>query len=337
MLRHLLAPEHDLILGDTAEGESDVDLYILDHASLLQTQGLLRARREAESPAIVPSLLITNGPSKHQSSNTPWDLIDDVVRAPIDPAELLGRVQVLLRARQFSLRAAEAEKQRLDLLNIVAHELRTPLAAIKGFASAILTFSDRLAPDEHDDYLREISTAVDHMSEMVGNLLDLARLESGRLRIDRQPEALLPVLAAAVTEARQRFPDRVIILDAPEELPQVLADRRRLRQVVANLIENAVKYSPEGGEIEVSSAADGERIWFAVTDHGIGIPAEHHSAVFESFYRVNSPHTRDISGTGLGLAICRRIVEEHEGTIELQSAEGCGTTVTVRLPAQRGP
>jgi signal transduction histidine kinase len=337
MLQDALSRVPEISIVDDPQFASDVDLYILDWPSLVRIQERVRARRMAEGQALLPCLMLATRPGEHAQPGAPWDLVDDVINTPIDPTELTGRVQMLLRARQFSLRAAKADEQRLDLLNTVAHELRTPLAAIKGFASAILTFSDRIAPEEHDDYLREISTAVDHMSEMVGNLLDLARLESGRLKIDRKPENLLPVLAAAVTDARQRFPDRVIALESPDELPRVLADRRRMRQVVSNLIENAVKYSPEGGEVEVSTASDADSVWFAVKDYGIGIPAEHHDTVFERFFRVSSQHTREITGTGLGLAICRRIVEEHDGLIELTSEVGRGTTFTVRLPAHPEP
>jgi signal transduction histidine kinase len=323
----------DIAIVDDTDDASSIDLYILDWQSLLRMQERLRLHRTAAGQALQPCLLLTTHAGERTRAGAPWDLVDDIIGTPVDPTEVVRRVRMLLRARQLSLRAVEADNERLDLLNTVAHELRTPLAAIKGFASAILTFSDRLAPEEHDDYLREISTAVDHMSEMVGNLLDLSRLESGRLKIDRQPENLVSVLASAVVDARRRFPDRVIALESPEELPRVLADRRRMRQVASNLIENAIKYSPEGGEIEVIAASDGSSVWFAVKDSGIGIPAEHHDAVFERFFRVSSQHTREISGTGLGLAICRRIVEEHEGLIELTSAEGRGTTFTVRLRA----
>jgi signal transduction histidine kinase len=243
-----------------------------------------------------------------------------------------------LRAEEAAAAAAAAvETSRLqnELLNTVSHELRTPLAAIKGFATAMLAFPDRLSPEERRSFLHEIDGAADRLGELVENLLQLARLESGTLRIERAPVSLVSVLGAVVAEARRRHPDRVITLDLPRSLPLIVADGRRLGQVAANLIENAVKFSPKGGEVEVCARRMGNGVEFSVTDHGIGIAPRHHEHIFERFYRVDTGPARDIGGTGLGLAICRRIVNEHGGAITLASQEGEGTTFTVCLPVAR--
>jgi len=229
--------------------------------------------------------------------------------------------------------AVETDRLKTELLNTVSHELRTPLGAIKGFTTALLLFPERLQPEERQDFLREIDAATDRLDELVENLLQLARLEADTLRIECEPAALGPVLVRAVEEARRRHPDRVIELDLADNLPVVSADRRRMGQVAANLIDNAIKYSPAGGEIGVRArpSVDGG-IEFSVTDHGIGIDAEHHSRIFERFYRVDNSNVREVGGTGLGLAICRRIVEQHQGRIAVVSHQGQGSTFTVTLP-----
>jgi K+-sensing histidine kinase KdpD len=251
-------------------------------------------------------------------------------------AQLASAVIEKLRLQEQAAAAAaavEADRLKTDLLNTVSHELRTPLAAIKGFTTTILMYPDRLDPEEQLSFLREIDTACDRLSELVDNLLQLARLESGVLRIDRRPAALPPLLRNAVADARRRHPDRVIELEVDGEIPRVSVDARRIVQVVANLIDNAVKFSPDGGEVVVrlGRAATGEAT-IAVVDHGIGIAPEHLPRVFERFYRVDSGRARDIGGSGLGLAICRGIVEAQGGRIEAASVPGVGSTFTVVLP-----
>jgi signal transduction histidine kinase len=229
--------------------------------------------------------------------------------------------------------ALETERFKTDLLNTVSHELRTPLAAIKGFSSAMLMFGKRMPRGEQTAFLQEIDSAADRLTELVDNLLDLARLESGSLPIALAPLDLTETLRAAVEGTRAHHRHRVITSSLPSVPLNIQGDERRLRQVASNLLENAVKYSPEGGDIELSAAPvpDGGAS-FSVRDHGIGIPAAHLGKLFQRFYRVDTGPARDIGGTGLGLAICRRIVEEHGGRIEVMSTEGEGSTFTVTLP-----
>jgi signal transduction histidine kinase len=229
--------------------------------------------------------------------------------------------------------ALEADRLKTDLLNAVTHELRTPLAAIKGFTSAMQTFFAQLSPEELQDFLREIDTAAGRLQELIDNLLQLSRIESGGLELHRERVAASTVIEPAVDEARRRFADRVIALDIDEGLPLIDADVPRLGQVIANLIDNAVKYSPGGGEVRVfaRTATDGG-VRLSISDHGIGIPPEHVGRVFERFYRVDTGHARQVGGTGLGLAMCKRIVDAHGGHIIATSREGEGSTFTVTLP-----
>jgi signal transduction histidine kinase len=230
--------------------------------------------------------------------------------------------------------ALEADRLKGELLSTVSHELRTPLAAIKGFSSTLLMYFRRLPRAEQIAFLQEIDSAADRLTELVENLLQLSRLESGALKVEREPVALSGVLASAVEDARRRHTQRAIDFDPAPDLPVVLADQRRIRQVVSNLLENAVKFSPDGGAVTIAAhrTPDGSAE-FSITDHGIGIPAAERERVFERFHRVTTGRAADIGGTGLGLAICRRIVEQHGGHITLLSVEGEGSTFTVTLPA----
>lgn len=272
------------------------------------------------------------------TSNRPFDEED---RSAL--TQLAHMVSVVLdnlalqREATGAAAALEADRLKGELLSTVSHELRTPLAAIKGFSSTLLMYFRRLPRAEQIAFLQEIDSAADRLTELVENLLQLSRLESGALKVEREPVALSGVLASAVEDARRRHTSREINFNPAPDLPVVLADQRRIRQVVSNLLENAVKFSPDGGAVTVAAhrAPDGSAE-FSVADQGIGMPAAERERVFERFHRVTSGRAADIGGTGLGLAICRRIVEQHGGRITLTSIEGEGSTFTVTLPAITG-
>lgn len=224
------------------------------------------------------------------------------------------------------------------LIGVVAHELRAPLAAIKGFTTLLLDYADRLDPGERRQMLEEIDAATERMHELIDSLLDLTRLQAGMLPVRREPVDLTAVLRRAVTEAAARYPARAVQLEIPPALPLILGDARRLGQVVQNLLDNAVRYSPSDSPVAVRAwhTADGG-VAFAVTDRGIGISPEHHDRIFTPFYRVSAGTAREVNGCGLGLAICRGLVEAHGGSITVDSQAGTGATFTVRLPAWRAP
>jgi signal transduction histidine kinase len=230
----------------------------------------------------------------------------------------------------------EADRLKTQLLNTVSHELRTPLGVIKGFASTLLAFPERVNAEEQRAFLEEIDSAADRLTDLVNDLLEAGCLESGTMTIVREPLRLGEVLERAARDVQRRYPDRRISVDTGCN-PAHFGDRRRLAQVAANLIDNAVKFSPDGGEIAVTTECTGDAVTFSVADQGIGVAPEHHERIFGRFFRVQSRRTREIGGTGLGLAICREIVERHGGAIEVTSAEGAGTTMTVRLPATAEP
>jgi signal transduction histidine kinase len=177
-----------------------------------------------------------------------------------------------------------------------------------------------------------IQDGATRLQRLVDDLLDLSRIENGRYRIERQPLDLGGLLERSVREARQSTERHTLALRLPSNLPSIEADADRVSQVVTNLITNAVRYSPDGGEIRVAAEARPDAVVVSVSDQGIGIPADRLGQVFEKFYRVDNRVTRTVSGTGLGLAISRELVQAHGGDIWVESTPGRGSTFSFSLP-----
>jgi signal transduction histidine kinase len=230
-------------------------------------------------------------------------------------------------------RLAELDRLKSDFVSMVSHELRTPLGLIKGYVGTLLRPDVPLDAATREEFLRVIDEETDRLTELVTNLLDMSRIEAGTLRVDQEPIPLGRVLAACAERLRAREPRRVLRVDVPERLPLVLADERRIAQVVENLLTNAVRYSPEEAPVALTARPRDGRVEVAVRDQGLGIPAEKRDQVFEKFFRVDASDTRRFAGTGLGLAICRGIVQAHGGTIWVDSEEGRGSTFAFSLAA----
>ncbi|HEX2626891.1 MAG TPA: ATP-binding protein, partial [Candidatus Limnocylindrales bacterium] len=233
------------------------------------------------------------------------------------------------------LRAASAAKS--DFLAAMSHELRTPLNAIIGFSELLLDTPQGTAdvasdPARVHDFAGHIHGSGLHLLELINEVLDLARVEAGRPDLKPVPfdlAALLGETIAAMRPLAQRK-SLVLVLESPDELPLV-ADPSRMRQVVFNLVSNAIKFTPAAGRVVVRAQQVAERVVLVVEDTGVGIEPKDLGRVFEAFEQVGSGSTRE--GTGLGLALTRRLVEAHGGTIELTSQVGRGSQFTVRLPA----
>ena len=243
----------------------------------------------------------------------------------------------LYQEEQNRQAAEKVDRMKSELIATVSHELRTPLVSIKGFAETLLTDPD--ADDEtRREYLEIIIDEGEKLEELISNLLDMSRLEAGMLRIDPRPIPLTRLVARVVTKTRSRAAvgGYTLQMNFPPDLPLVSADAARLEQVIRNLIENAIKYSPEGGKILIYAEPDGDAVRVSVRDHGIGIAPEHLDLIFDRFYRVDNSMTRGTSGTGIGLSICRGLVEAHQGRIWAESVPNEGTTFNFTLPiAQR--
>jgi two-component system sensor histidine kinase KdpD len=227
----------------------------------------------------------------------------------------------------------ELDRMKTELLSTVSHELRTPLGSIKGYATTLLTHGSKLKKDEQREFLEIIDSEADRLRELIENLLDMSRLEAGVLRIDKQPARLGSIAREVTRKVQLATPNHVLELSWPAEDPLVNADRRRVYQVLQNLLTNAVKYSPDGGCIGLAAHSERRDLIVSVTDQGLGMPSTELDRIFDRFHRVHGEDSRRIGGTGLGLAICKGLVEAHAGRIWAQSqGEGKGSAFSFTLP-----
>ena len=307
-------------------------------------------------------------------------------------AEAVGTVlmNILLVGRIHELETAlenrslqEMELFKAELLATVSHELRSPLASIKGYAATLLRHERRISREERHEFLMAISAASDRLERIIDRLLEMSQLETGTMSIERSPVDVVRLAHEAITATEQQtstqlpghFTFHLRLKDAAgvptQEEPLIMADPRRLREVLDNLLENAIHYSPEGGAIDVlvypvqallpeGRASNRERkaealpesddthvegtdaqpagqklqqmVEICVCDLGLGIPPEHLDRIFDRFHRVDTRLTREVNGLGLGLTICRHIVELHDGLIWAESCPAGGSAFHVRLP-----
>ena len=252
---------------------------------------------------------------------------------PTDPAE-----PVALVIHQDVSALKEAEQLKDEFIGIAAHELRTPLAILKGFAQTLLVQTVRGKGPELVDWqveaLQGIDQATARLVELTEDLLDVTRLQAGRLTLHLEPTDLVAVVSRVVARLQMTTDHHTLSIHTSLEHLVVHVDSRRIEQVLSNLIGNAIKYSPAGGMIEVTvrEGAETKRALLGVSDHGIGIPAQQQSLVFGRFARADNARAYGIGGTGLGLYLCRELVERHGGRIWFESVEGQGSTFFVTLP-----
>ncbi|MGC1936322.1 MAG: ATP-binding protein [Candidatus Acidiferrales bacterium] len=226
------------------------------------------------------------------------------------------------------------EQVRKDFVANVSHELRTPLTAIQGFAETLL--SGALDDQENNRHFVEIiRTHAARLARLTDDLLKLSRIEAGKVEIDFQPVDPRHLVETGVEAVRLAASQKQLSLGASHpqrNLPRVRGDVGLLREVLRNLLDNAIQYTAAGGRIEVSTAASGEFVVFTVADTGIGIPQNDQSRIFERFYRVDAARSREVGGTGLGLAIAKHIVEAHGGKIWVESVVGEGSKFHFSVP-----
>ncbi|HHV58678.1 MAG TPA: cell wall metabolism sensor histidine kinase WalK [Firmicutes bacterium] len=224
------------------------------------------------------------------------------------------------------------EAARLEFLANVSHELRTPLTSIKGFA---VTLQDDLPPDsDAARYARVIEQETDRLSRLVADIMDLSKIDAREISLDLKALDLTGLISQVVEQLLPRAESAGLKLgtELPAALPRVLCDPDRIQQVLLNLLDNAIKYTPAGGRVEVKAWAEEKRVCVSVRDTGVGIPAADLPHIFERFYRVDKARSRALGGTGLGLAIVQAIVAEHGGEVKVRSEPGAGSEFTIRLP-----
>ena len=245
------------------------------------------------------------------------------------------------REAEEALKTAEQElavAKRIDALKdefigMVSHELKTPLTVIIGALNVALTENI-----PHNDVMLLISDAAasaESLSNMVENLLELSREQSQRLSLHTENARLEPIVQKVVDKLKDFAPQNPILIHFPDHLPSVHVDPIRIERVVHNLVENAIKYSPQGGDINIDCVHDNGEVVISVTDHGIGIAPEDQRRLFQSFQRLDVQKRHDISGVGLGLRVCRILVEAHNGRIWLKSEPGKGSTFLFSIPLIR--
>ena len=232
-------------------------------------------------------------------------------------------------------RRAVGELERLnraksDFVSVVSHEFRTPLTGIQGFSE--MMSEEELTPEEMREYAGDINKDARRLNRMINEMLDLDKMESGRMQLHREPVDVNAVVTETADRIRPNAPSHPIRLTLDPAVGDIQGDRDKLTQVMTNLMNNAVKYSPSGGEIVVATRAEGDAVHVLVRDHGMGIPKEALGSIFERYGRVESPATRHIQGTGLGLPIVRQIVQLHGGTVWAESTVGEGSVFHVNLP-----
>jgi two-component system sensor histidine kinase KdpD len=223
----------------------------------------------------------------------------------------------------------ETEQMRSSLLSAVSHDLRTPLASITGAASTLRSQWEKLPAEIREELLESISEEAERLSRLVGNLLDMTRFESGAVKLRRDLFPLEEIVGAALQRLETKLKGRSVTAVWPDDLPPVYGDDVLLGQVVLNLMENTLKYTPAGTPIELAAEAAGDAIVLEVRDRGPGIVPGEEQRIFEKFYRGTSKGAR---GAGLGLAICRAIVQAHQGEIVAFNRAGGGAVFRILLP-----
>lgn len=232
----------------------------------------------------------------------------------------------------------EAERLKDEFIGIAAHELRTPLAVVKGFAQTLIVQTARGKGAQLADWqmeaVQDIDKATTRLVELTEDLLDVTRLQGGRLELHTEPTDLVALVQRVVARLQVTTQSHSLSISALSEHIVAQIDQRRIEQVLSNLMNNAIKYSPEGGDIEVSvrENLEARAAILSVRDHGIGIPAHQQVHIFGRFVRADNARVREIGGTGLGLYLCRELIERHRGRIWFESVEGQGSTFFVSLP-----
>jgi len=225
-------------------------------------------------------------------------------------------------------REKEIEKMKSEFVSIVSHDLRSPLTSVKGYASMLLNYSERLTEDKKKEFLEIIINEIDRLVRLIKSLLDLGKIESGKFEIQKMEFDMKPFIKNVVATYRSSE-EHNIKVSIPEKFPIIKGDPDQLEQVLYNLVGNAIKYSPEGGVVEIGAVVEDKKLTIYVQDQGIGIPEEEIDGVFDKFKRVRGG--RKIVGTGLGLFITKNIIDAHGGTIRVESSEGKGSRFSFSL------
>jgi PAS domain S-box-containing protein len=284
-----------------------------------------------------------------------WSTVQDRIRVAAEPSTGSGRAQTVPvdvqgEERWLSISAVQfpggtvyafrdltderaVDQLKSDFVATVSHELRTPLSAIYGAALTLKRDDVQLEDSQREGLLDVVASEADRLARIVNDILWASRLDSGQMGVSIESCDAVKIASQIVNVVRAHAPENIdLVLEAPDRLPAVATDPDKLRQVLTNLVDNAVKYSPDGGRVLVAVSHTGKRIRFRVEDPGLGIPPSEQTRIFEKFFRLDPGMTRGVGGTGLGLYICRELVYRMHGRIWVSSDGRSGSTFNVELP-----
>jgi signal transduction histidine kinase len=267
-----------------------------------------------------------NGPAQFTEEDLPFvQTLADLIALAIDRA----RLELEAAANRD---AEQVERLRSEAMGTLSHELRTPLAAIKGYSTALLLEDIEWGEEKRREFLRLIDEECDNLKTMIGDILDSSLIDVGQLVIEPQP-VRLPRLAHEIVRDLQRRTDvHRLVIDFAKDFPIVDVDPHWIRQVFRNILDNAIKYSPDGGLVMVHGEVREDDVVISIADQGVGISPEDLIPLFEKYFRVKAPTGYHVPGTGLGLPVARAIVEAHGGRIWAESKVEQGTTLYFSLP-----
>jgi signal transduction histidine kinase len=366
LLREELGRSYSILIGEREDDlDEEFDLCILDGPSLDRLQAHVQERKRREQPIYLPVLLVTSRPDVKMVTRHVWRSVDELIITPIQKPELRARIEILLRVRTLSLElrqraeeaetaetsAREASRAKSDFLAHMSHELRTPINAITGYADLLELGIAGPLTEQQVAHLGRIKFSAGHLLALVNEVLNLAKVESGRLVVEAERVPLVETVREALDligpQAAQQEVELADEVTAGADAA-FWGDRNRVRQILTNLLANAVKFTERGGRVSIASRLEaaaeanaglsGPGGWIAleVRDTGIGIPLEKQESVFDPFVQVDASHTRERGGTGLGLTISRRLARLMGGDLSVRSIPGAGSCFTLTLPAVAG-
>jgi len=274
------------------------------------------------------------GVSRNRPGEFPPETIELLRTFATQSALAIQNARLFHEIEDKSRQLEAASRHKSEFLANMSHELRTPLNAVIGFSEVLLQRMFGALNAKQDEYLKDIYASGQHLLSLINDILDLSKIEAGRMELTPAPFHLPSALENAVTLVKERASRHGIALqlDLDPQLGELVGDERKVKQVLLNLLSNAVKFTPEGGCISLKASRTDGAVEIAVTDTGIGIAPEDQAAIFEEFRQVGSDDARKQEGTGLGLTLAKKFVELHGGRISVQSELGRGSNFTFTLP-----